>query len=256
MKRLCKTLLCLFITTAIITVGLFSAVFLRNSKLVLDYHRKSPFLLDFDKSENSVLYAEEVTKDEIDLKYIHKNFFNFECGLMHPDIPHWVAAPKDISYYADINDTTPVYTIEKGTYLYYNPADCPQAYYGIQSLPTHQAGWRIAKPFKVANEEPIDTVLYVKTSDLVKVSYAWGEENFLFTPDRYENTAERLFYKHTTPYLNTFRLDRDMYSRDIFLSPDLVSYIYPPAPFISLGVSAILLAAYLALRRKVKKSNK
>ncbi|MBQ3048465.1 MAG: hypothetical protein IJC94_00770, partial [Oscillospiraceae bacterium] len=59
-----------------------------------------------------------------------------------------------------------------------------------------------------------------------------------------------------TAMYHTLYIDRMLYVRNIFLSPDLAAFIFPPAPFISLAVSIVLLAAYLIVRRKPKIKHK
>ncbi|MBQ9939497.1 MAG: hypothetical protein IJO96_08205, partial [Oscillospiraceae bacterium] len=161
---------------------------------------------------------------------------------------HDIVTPVTINYYADINDTTPAYTIEKGTTVHcesaYHKDDV--TYHGIQSIPTNKRGWRIAKPFIVTGEKRNNTFLYVKTSDLEAVADAWAKENIDILSEH------PLGMKSVTKSNLLLCIDHLLYDSGVYLSPNLLTPVFSPAVIVSLSSSVILLAAYLALRCKVK----
>jgi len=259
MKRLCKALLCLLIISLVVTVGAFSALIYHHSMITrsTNIFQSRPLLFDFEPDERAYPYAEALKNDEF------KPYSVFDhlpgMALAGSELPtEWLTAPITVHYYSDPKSTVPVFTVEKGDTIYCSfPAaitgDRANRYRGLESLPYFKQGWRLAKPFIVEDEEPNDTLLYVKTDDLTAVFRLWLEESPVYSPS---NFIEKLWYTYSYPKLFILFVDQFLYFDSIFLSPDLVAFVYPPAPFISFGVSVILLAAYLALRRKTKIQNK
>ena len=242
MNRLPKILLCLLIASLLITVGLVSSSIYTNCKL----------RLEFEAKEDAYPYAEEIKKEDIDFELLYESMRNEVLmpyrGMGTPNYNHDIVTPVTINYYADINDTTPAYTIEKGTTVHcesaYHKDDV--TYHGIQSIPTNKRGWRIAKPFIVTGEKRNNTFLYVKTSDLEAVADAWAKENIDILSEN------PLGMKSVTKSYLLLRIDHLLYDSGVYLSKNLLTPIFSPAVIVSLSSSVILLAAYLALRCKVK----
>ena len=261
MKRLAKTLLCLFITSVIVTVGLVSTVFFKHY-MILDqlnilHVPISNVISHFLRhGENPFPYAESVKKEELDLKALSKEVFSDAIGASSSTAAsrtYWLSSPITIRYYSDPNAIFPVFTVDKGDIICCSNEllKSTVTYHGLESLPSLKYGWRLAKPFIVEGEEPNDALLYVKTSDLVKIFRAWNKE--ITHPS---NIREKIWSYYIYPQRNLLYIDRMLYKMGIFVSPDLVAFVCPPAPFISLSVSVILLTAYLVVRRKIKKLNK
>ena len=259
MKRLCKTLLYLFIISLVVTAGAFSALVYHHSMITrsTNIFQSRPLLFDFEPDERAYPYAEALKNDEF------KPYSVFDhlpgMALAGAEIPtEWLAAPITVHYYSDPKSTVPVFTVEKGDIIYCSfPAaitsNRANRYRGLESLPYLKQGWRLAKPFIVDGEEPTDTLLYVKTDDLTAVFRSWLKDSPVYS---HSNSIEKLWYTYSYPQLFILFVDQFLYFDGIFLSPDLAAFFYPPAPFISLGVSVILLTAYLVVRRKIKKLNK
>ena len=242
MKHLTKILLCIFTASLLVTVGIIYPRIYSNCKL----------RNEFEPKEAAYPYAEEIKKEDIDFELLYESMRN-EVLLPYRGmgaVSHItdIITPVTINYYADINDTTPAYTIEKGTTVHcesaYHKDDVN--YHGIQSIPTNKRGWRIAKPFIVNGEKRNNTFLYVKTSDLEAVADAWAKENIDIL------SKNPLGIKSVTKSNLLLRIDHLLYDSGVYLSKNLLTPVFSPVSVASLSVSAASLAAYLVVRRKVK----
>jgi len=253
MKNLSKILLCLFIASLLVTGGLLSYSIHTNCKLRLEFEPKS----------YAYPYAEALENGEFNLELLTKTTFVGEHALIgSPPFEYNISSPVTIRYYSNPDDISPVFTVEKGDTIWCRPPsqsvyEGDVTYHGLESLPTDKRGWRLAKPFITKGKEQNDSLLYVKLSDLDSVCGEWLKENVDLIP----------FFKNTTPkersrlqkeYLKDMPLyiDNELYERGSYLSPDLLTPVFSPASVVSLSVSVVSLAAYLILRRRVKKLNK
>ena len=251
MKRLMRISLCFFVLFAIVTMGLVSRSVYLNYKLRDGFKPK----------EDAYPYGEEVEKGTLDLDEIYFFLPDAMAAMGHGyDYKDDIASPIEISYYADINDESPVYRVEKGDLIDFQMEDVTKSeynvtYHGRISLPTNEPGWRLAKPFMVEGKEVNDTLLYVKLDDLMRIAYQWLEEN----PEAADNLENEMMWQGILPTkYNTGKaillfIDRTLYSEGVFLSPDLLNPVFSSAAFVSLFLSIISLALFLLARHRSKR---
>ncbi|NLD86708.1 MAG: hypothetical protein GX633_00420 [Clostridiales bacterium] len=245
MKRLIKILPYFLIFSTIVTVGLISRCLYINFKL----------LNEFTQKENAYSYAEAVGRGEPDLNTI-SDLFTDIVAMIGYDYKNDIISPITISYYANINDDTPVYSIEKGDTIYFKTNNRTRSgitYQGIESLPTIESGWRLAKPFAVLSKEKNDALLYVKLDELIHVTYVWIEENpkAMIYLQRIVMDRGMLPTKYNVSKYMLLFIDRTLYSEGIFLSQDLLSSVLSIATIISLFISVILLVLFLLAKHKI-----
>ncbi|MBQ2755543.1 MAG: hypothetical protein IJF27_02595 [Oscillospiraceae bacterium] len=253
MSPLPKTLFCFFAASAAVTACLLFWWLTYYDVLINVFN--VPAIYNFNRDDNAFHYAEAIDAKDLDIEAISQDAL---AAASNPDEIYVTTPPIVISYYANINDTAPVYTIPMKARVLYeiNAYGRTAKYHGMQSLPTNTLGWRRAKPFIIYNKEPDDTFFYVKTSDLAAVAAErYLKDSFSDPSNLYELLKKWQILRGTAMY-HTLYIDRMLYVRNIFLSPDLAAFIFPPAPFISLAVSIVLLAAYLIVRRKPKIKHK
>ena len=254
MKRLMRISISLFVLFAIVTIGLVSRSVCLNYKL-----RNG-----FEPKENAYPYGEEVEKGTLDLDKISYLVPSAMAAIKPPDYKDDIASPIEISYYADINDESPVYCVEKGDIIYFQAEDSEgyeTVYHGRVSLPTNEPGWRLAKPFMVEGKETIDTLLYVKLDDLMRIAYQWLEENpkAVRAMGIDKSDIGVLGVYGIWPTQSNFSkilllyIDRILYSEGVFLSPDLLNPVFSSAAFVSLFLSIISLALFLLARHRSKR---
>ena len=248
MKRLMRISLCFFVLFAIVTMGLVSRSVYLNYKLRDGFKPK----------EDAYPYGEEVEKGTLDLDEISYLLPDAMAAMGYAyDYKDDIASSIEISYYADINDVSPVYRVEKGDLIDFQMEDVTKSeynvtYHGRISLPTNEPGWRLAKPFMVEGREVNDTLLYVKLDDLMRIAYQWLEEN-PEAADNLENEMMRqgiLPTKYNTGKAILLFIDRTLYSEGVFLSPDLLNPVFSSAAFVSLFLSIISLALFLLARHR------
>ena len=255
MKRLMRISLCFFVLFAIVTMGLVSRSVYLNYKL-----RNG-----FEPKENAYPYGEEVEKGTLDLVEISYLLPSVVALIQLPDYKDDIASPIEISYYADIKDKSPVYRVEKGDIIYFQAEDSEgneTVYHGRVSLPTNEPGWRLAKPFMVEGKETIDTLLYVKLDDLIRIAYQWLEENpkAVRAMGIDKSDIGVLGVYGIWPTQSNFSkilllyIDRILYSEGVFLSPDLLNPVFSSAAFVSLFLSIISLALFLLARHRSKRT--
>ena len=250
MKRLMRISLCFFVLFAIVTMGLVSR------SVYLNYKMRD----GFKPKEDAYPYGEEVEKGTLDLDEISYLLQDAMAAMGYAyDYKDDIASSIEISYYADINDVSPVYRVEKGDIIDFqteNPIlKYNVTYHGRISLPTNKPGWRLAKPFMVEGKEVNDTLLYVKLDDLMRIAYQWLEEN----PEAADNLENEMMWQGILPTkYNTGKaillfIDRTLYSEGVFLSPDLLNPVFSSAAFVSLFLSIISLALFLLARHRSKR---
>ena len=255
MKRLMRISLCFFVLFVIVTMGLVSRSVYLNYKL-----RNG-----FEPKENAYPYGEEVEKGTLDLDKISYLLPSAVALMGYPNYKDDIASPIEISYYADINDGSPVYRVEKGDIIDFqteNPIlKYNVTYHGRVSLPTNEPGWRLAKPFMVEGKEVNDTLLYVKLDDLMRIAYQWLEENpkAVRAMGIDKSDIGVLGVYGIWPTQSNFSkilllyIDRILYSKGVFLSPDLLNPVFSSAAFVSLFLSIISLALFLLARHRSKR---
>ena len=247
MKRLMRISISLFVLFAIVTIGLVSRSVCLNYKL-----RNG-----FEPKEDAYPYAEEVEKGTLDLDEISYLLPSAVALMGYPNYKDDIASPIEISYYADINDGSPVYRVEKGDIIDFqteNPIlKYNVTYHGRISLPTNEPGWRLAKPFMVEGREVNDTLLYVKLDDLMRIAYQWLEENSEVISSNALMRQGIWPTKYNLSKILLLDIDRTLYSRGVFLSPDLLNPVFSSAAFVSLFLSIISLALFLLARRRSKR---
>ncbi len=246
MKKLMQILLCMFIFFTVVTVGLVSRCLYINFKLISEFSQK----------ENVYPYAEAVGKGEPDLSVISNLFTDIVAAIGFDDYKNDIISPITISYYANINDNTPVYSVEKGDTIHFKTNDRTRSgitYQGIESIPTNESGWRLAKPFTVEGKESNDALLYVKLDELIHVTYEWIEENpnGMSILQRIVMEQGVLPTKHNVGKYILLFIDRTLYSEGMFLSQDLLSSVFSTATFVSLFISVILLVLFLLAKYKL-----
>ncbi len=255
MKRLMRISLCFFVLFVIVTMGLVSRSVYLNYKL-----RNG-----FEPKKNAYPYGEEIEKGTFDLDKILYLVPSVVAPIKPPDYKDDIASPIEISYYADINDKSPVYRVEKGDIIYFQAEDSEgyeTVYHGRVSLPTNESGWRLAKPFMVEGKETIDTLLYVKLDDLMRIAYQWLEENptamraMGFTEGDFGVLGVYGIWPTQSNFSKILLLyiDRILYSKGVFLSPDLLNPVFSSAAFVGLFLSIISLALFLLARHRSKRT--
>ncbi len=247
MKRLMRISLCFFVLFVIVTMGLVSRSVYLNYKL-----RNG-----FEPKENAYPYGEEVEKGTLDLDKISYLLPSAVALMGYPNYKDDIASPIEISYYADINDGSPVYRVEKGDIIDFqteNPIlKYNVTYHGRISLPTNEPGWRLAKPFMVEGREVNDTLLYVKLDDLMRIAYQWLEENSEVISSNALMRQGIWPTKYNLSKILLLDIDRTLYSRGVFLSPDLLNPVFSSAALVSLFLSIISLALFLLARHRSKR---
>jgi hypothetical protein len=114
-------------------------------------------------------------------------------------------------------------------------------YRGTDSLPTHEQGWRLAKPFIVEGESTLsDNLLYVKLSDLKEIAEAWVETN----PKTMASQT-----KHERVKNITLRCDKYLYREGIYLSPDLEKPILSNFTYTMFALAFVAGMLHLCLRK-------
>lgn len=117
-------------------------------------------------------YQAAVVQGRIDLPQVQR-LFPAIAALPETRLTNVIHAPATLHYYHAIGDRTPAYTIEKGTRIRIRLKQLSlpdQVGYGLYSLPTDVAGWRLAVPFHVEHVRAHHPLLYVKQDELLEVA--------------------------------------------------------------------------------------
>lgn len=242
-KKLMLILMIVFLLFGIASVGLHGYT---NAEL-----EKS-----FKPDEKAYPYEQAVIEQDVDLEEILK-LLPKATAAMDYNWSDTITAPVSISYYKDIHDRTPVYTVEQGETIYCKPFEINTICRGIESLPTDVRGWRLGRPFAVEGKPLNEELLYVKHSDLQKVARAWMEENDIM--DWMRQSAKDILPKGKLPTKQeavnayTLSVDRILYTEGVYISPDLKSPIFSGFTYTMFALAAAAGIAYIVLGKFVIK---
>jgi hypothetical protein len=210
----------------------------------------------FQAESGAYQYADAAAGGKIDLSKISELYPSIEAAPGFNSINE-LEAPVSICYYKSLGDKAPAYVVDRGSKILVK-ADGSVASgigYGIFSLPGNTRGWRIAKPF-AGNGLPKDNNLYyVKLSDLQAVAGAWVDLNPGLVGASLENhTLEKIYlFFYPAPIEKiTLSVDRVLYDRGVFLSPDLRKPIFSVPACGLLFLSLFGFACFLRLREDEK----
>jgi hypothetical protein len=119
-------------------------------------------------------YKEAIANGNINVNEVEKLFPSIEALLGH-NLTNAISTPVTIRYYYAIGDLSPAYVIDKGKRIHVRKDSnslSVKVGYGLDSMPTDVAGWRIAYPFTtdtgISNE-----LLYVRMDELFNVARSW-----------------------------------------------------------------------------------
>lgn len=178
-------------------------------------------------------YKTAVMQGNLDVNEVAKLFPTIEALPVYR-LKDQIHTPVTIRYYHAIGDRTPAYSIEKGRRIQVreeNRSLSQQVGYGLYSLPTHIAGWRLAFPF-LAEEAAPRELLYVRLEDLNAAARAWIKDN------------PSLQNMRVTPRDATFLVDNQLYDSGVYLSSDLFLPMFPRSSFLLLGLMILSVGAW------------
>ena len=252
------------ILTVILLLGAALPLLYSAGSVCLSVRHNRSLQARFTRAEQAYPYQEAVEKGELDLNAVSA-YFRFALAPIKYHIQNEIRTPSAISYYADMEDDAPVFTIEKGeivSFLPDNKTGYSFTFRGSDSLPANRAGWRLAKPFVIVGRETPDALLYVKLDDLMSAAVRWlrenpGMERNLTSAAMDEllrdipggkgllqNTAAKQLLRPTKRDACSRILlfsDRVLSDKGVYLSGDLKRPLLSPAATICLIVSALLL---------------
>jgi len=196
-------------------------------------------------------YKEAIINGDLDLKKI-RYIFPQAMPAINFNITKVISTPVTIRYYNAIGDLSPAYVIDKGERIRVkkeNSSPYNEAGYGLLSLTTHIAGWRIAYPFNTDNGFITDAgtsekLLYVRLDDLYKVARSWVRMDKTLTSFIQKELMTRNGYARRTVLF----ADRLLYERGVYLSPDLFVPVSPTSSLIISAMAVLSACTWVFLR--------
>lgn len=182
-------------------------------------------------------YQAAVVQGRIDLPQVQR-LFPAIAALPETRLTNVIHAPATLHYYHAIGDRTPAYTIEKGTRIRIRLKQLSlpdQVGYGLYSLPTDVAGWRLAVPFHVEHVRAHHPLLYVKQDELLEVARAWVGHN----PSLAAQGQQMKWSKPELTRRLTLWVDHQLYDSGVYLSPDLLGPVFPRSSFLLLSLALL-----------------
>lgn len=237
MKRNKK--LMIILSVVLLLISIISVIFNVYSNIIL---KKS-----FKSREDSYPYEQAAKNLHIDLNKISMMFPKASAPIGY-DYKEEIISPISISYYKSKDDSTPIYTIEKGDIIHFKTTGFTSSeitYRGVESLPTNIQGWRLVKPFEVEGKKANDNLLYVKLSDLKKVSKTWLDENPKVMTSMSSHMQGLFPTKQEYVNLIIFRIDRILYEEGVYLSPDLYKPILSVLTYVTFTLAFVISMLYL-----------
>ena len=245
MKRIFKCLL---------VVLLFVFLLVSAGLIFYSLHYNHRLRSEYKKDETAYPYAEMIENGDFDLTKVSELLPDAVAAMSH----NWnnrIVISNTLSYYRNIGDAAPIYTIKAGSIvdIDFDANSWTRSgitYRGIKSLPTNKAGWRLVKPFSFEGEERIDDLLYVKSDELVGIIKDWIDENpkTMATLSRIAVEQGLMPTKYIGSRYIMLSLDRILYSKGVFMSFDLKIPVLSVAAIISLTVCIILLTTILLIK--------
>ena len=190
-------------------------------------------------------YKEALEGRVINLSNVEDLFSSIVAPLGY-NLTNVVSTPVKIHYYYAIGDQSPAYIIDKGKRIFVKKDSnslSVEVGYGLDSLPTDVAGWRIAYPFAtdtgISNE-----LLYVRMDELFNVARSWVIANEAHVKEGYQLWLTR----SNRIRLSTLCVDRRLYNSGVYLSPDLFVPIFSVSSLIMSMMSIFTFVAWVFIR--------
>ena len=101
------------ILTVILLLGAALPLLYSAGSVCLSVRHNRSLQARFTRAEQAYPYQEAVEKGELDLNAVSA-YFRFALAPIKYHIQNEIRTPSAISYYADMEDDAPVFTIEKG----------------------------------------------------------------------------------------------------------------------------------------------
>jgi len=194
-------------------------------------------------------YKEAIIDGSINVKEVEKLFPSIEPAIAY-NLTKVISTPVMIRYYHAIGDQSPAYVIDKGERIYVRKDSnslSVEVGYGLDSMPTDVAGWRIAYPFTtdiaISNE-----LLYVRMDELFDVASSWVNTNKYLV----QRGQQMQMTRNNTIRRLTLLVDHRLYDSGVYLSPDLFVPVFPVSSLI-ISAMAILAASTWVFLRIAKK---
>ncbi len=241
--------------------------------MALPIYRNSSLKRGFAQKEGAYPYGEAVKNGELDLEAVEDIFLpaiTVALGYNHKET---MKAPVTISYYRNIGDDTPAYVIEEGDPIWvkvvYGFTDEKTIFRGLESIACEKRGWRLAKPFMkpasystegsgLLKTEGIvrnDELLYVKYNDLKAVAKEYMAMNY---PGRryfgYMHRDIPLTWMRSEDWL-LCRFDYLVYTKGVYISPDLYSPVFSTITYVSLGFFIVFAGLYIWICKRSRQKD-
>ncbi len=195
-------------------------------------------------------YKEAIIDGSINVKEVEKLFPSIET-LPGYNLTNVISTPVTIRYYYAIGDLSPAYVINKGKRIHVRKTSnslSVKVGYGLDSMPSDIAGWRIAYPFTTDTGSISNELLYVKMDELFDVARSWVNTNKYLV----QQGQQMRLTKNKTIRRLTLLVDHRLYDSGVYLSPDLFIPVFPVSSLI-LTALAILAAGTWVFLRAAKK---
>lgn len=217
------------------------------SSVIFNVHSNITLKKSFKLKEDAYPYKEAVKNLDIDLDEISEMLIRTYAPVGHNYVEK-ITSPISVSYYKSIHDRTPVYTINKGDIIDFKYAEFAPyntSYRGLKSLPTTKQGWRLVKPFKIKGKRTNNDLLFVKLSDLKVLCATWLDKNPKAITPTSRDIKWILFPKKEYVNVIVLYLDRLLYEKGVYISPDLCRPIFSVLTCLSFAISFVIIILYL-----------